>query len=338
MRCFSFIALFLFAAAEAAAQTSVGLDRIETIKLDEEGRARIRVNAPRTGMLRPDIFSAPDETGAIHFTVESKKQPDEATENSPIPASGLVVEKGRHILAVQSEGAQKAEIQLRLLLEPALDLYEPNDNLDDAKPLETPFLGFVRLSDSDEDWFRVNAPRGEVIGVHLRSSGGYEGPVVSFHERNGDVLYESPRTNWGHRGMRYYKSEGQPIYVKVTDSYNWSEDDSRAFRLLEIETFIPDPNSANAFVKIDMGGEERASRQIDFVGEAAGTRVASAEEAIEIAKELDLAVRDKTSSGFQLALWLGVAFVAVASAAVYFRLRKKRVNTRTPSDSTDVRP
>ncbi len=324
MRGFFCALMFLTAPLGALAQTSIDLDRIETIKLDEQGLALIRVNPPRTGILRADVFSAHEEAGSIYVEFEAEAESDGDTRLAAIPVGSKVVEKGRQILRVRSDGAVAGDIQLRLLLDPALDFYEPNNSLAKAVPVDAPFLGLVRVSAGDEDWFRVSAPRGHLIGVHLRTRSAYVGPVISFHDRNGEVLYATNNDEWGHRGMRYYRSEGQPIYVKVVDTYDWRLDDARAFRQLAIETFEPNRESANVFVKIDMGAVEGASNQIDFVGEAAGTRVASADEATEIAEELTRAVSASGRSGSGMLGWIGLAFVLFFGAAVFYTVSKRR--------------
>lgn len=328
----------------AVAQPTLDLDEIETVKLDEDGKAEIRVRTDRPGVLRADLFSAPDSVGAIAVTFEPEQAVEGEEAPLPVPVGAMTVEKGRHTLLVSAANAGAANIQLRLMLEPPLDLYEPNDTRDAAVKLDTPFLGLVRVSAGDEDWFRVDAPRGHLIGVHLRTRSGYTGPAIAFVDGKGEVLQETARDNWGHRGMRYFKSEGRPVYIQITDTYNWGAEDWRAYRQLAIETYEPDRSSPNVFVKLDMQEGDSSGEQIDYVGEAAGSRVSSAVEATEIAAELERAVTDERGSNWGIYILVGLAgLLAGGGFAVYRRMKTKsepvtETAKETPPETEQEKP
>jgi len=319
-----FICLSAFVAAHA--QPMLELDRIETVRLDDEGQATIRVNVPRTGVIRADVFSAPDGAGEVSVTFEQEEVAEGETQPDPVPVNLRAVDKGRHRLVVKSTGASEAEIQLRLMLEPALDLYEPNDTMDTAYVVEPPLLGLMQVTGQDQDWFRVDVPRGHYIGIQITGNS-YSGqrPRIAFVNRRGEELVENGEQTV-HRAMYYFRSEGAPVYIRITDLYGWAPGDPRAFATLKIESYAPNRESANLFVKVDMGSDELTSTQTDYLAEAAGTRVSDVEEAAEFTEELSLAVRRPGDTGPGFWIWaLGVIIIGlgVGGGYAYWKRRKE---------------
>jgi len=315
----------------AMAKTEVDLDIIETIKLNAKTPTSVQINVPKTGLLRADIFSTSGITGTVHIAFQIDKI--ESSDNEFInPAkTSKVVNKGRYTADIWAEGNQVGEVQVRFTLDPALDIYEPNDSLSQAKSITTPYLGLVRVSAGDEDWFRVDVPSGNIIGAHLRTQSQYAGPEISFHKVSGELLYGSSKDEWGHRGMRYYRSEGKPVLIKIIDNYDWNPHDVRAFRQLAIEAYPPASNGTNLFVKIDMNAAVNSSTQIDFISAASGSRTASAAEADEISTALQEAFRPN-----KISLRLSIIISAIGLIALlglgWLYWRKQKVQTETLPD------
>ncbi len=315
----SFLVL-LFLPIVAIGQTSLKLDQIETVTLGEDGTTLLRIKTPRAGVLRMDVFSLPANGAELALEMPITVAGETATR------VGLaVIEKGTHDFILRSSVPEAFEVQIRFLLEPALDLFEPNDALEQAARISAPFLGLVRVSDGDPDWFVIDAPRDHVIGVHLRTRSAYTGPLIGFYNSSGELLYESPYDNWGHRGMRYFISDGSKTYIKISDSYGWYDYDTRAFRVLEIDVYRPDSENNNIFVKIDVAGNENVSTQLDYVSAAAGTRVSSAEDSTLIAQELERAVNSKDAPRVNFFLWMFgslVVTLGLGGAVSYIKRRK----------------
>lgn len=324
----------------AAAQTQIELDVIERINLSEGGPALIEVKTDRPGVLRADIFSTKGLTGAINIT-HAKPDPDAGDTTPTLKVGQTALPKGTHRIQVSSANNQAGSVQIRFLLDPALDIYEPNNSLSTAHPITPPFQGLVRVSAGDEDWYKIDVPKGHVIGVNLRTRSDYTGPVISFHKADGTVLYESQKNQWGHRGMRYYRSEGDPVFIKVIDTYNWRANDVRAFRLLDIDAYAPNPDSANLFVKIDMNASGESATQIDYVSEAVGSKVASATDASDISTALNSAIEDNTDTTNWPRLLIILALLALACLGgwmVYKRTSSKpdNVTDAPPEDSPNA--
>ena len=307
------------------AKTSVDLDKIETIKLNAQAPTTVEIYAPQTGLLRADLFSTSGITGPVHIEFQAAKTNDSDSGLSDVPVRSKVVNKGRYTVDIWAENGQTGHVQVRFTLDPALDIYEPNDTLDAAKSIITPFLGLVRVSAGDEDWFRVDVPKGNIIGVRLRTRSQYKGPEISFHSVSGELLYGSSKDEWGHRGMRYYRSEGKPVFVRVIDSYEWNTEDVRAFRQLAIETYPPSNNGTNLFVKIDMGSAVNSAAQIDFISAASGSRTASAAEVDEISDALKEAFRpNKLSLRTGMVVGIIALLASLGLGWLYWRRQKPK--------------
>jgi len=312
--------------APATAKTSVDLDKIETIKLNAQTPTSVQVYAPQTGLLRADLFSTSGITGPIHIEFQADKIDDPENGLNDAPIISKVVNKGQHTANIWAENGQTGQVQVRFTLDPALDIYEPNDTLVTAKPIITPYLGLVRISAGDEDWFRVDAPRGNIIGAHLRTRSQYSGPEISFHNVDGELLYGSSKDEWGHRGMRYYRSEGMPVLIKIVDHYAWGAEDVRAFRLLAIEAYPPASDATNLFVKIDMNAAANSAAQIDFISAASGSRTASAAEADEVSKALKEAFNsDKFSISIRMIIGI-IGLIVLLGMGWLFWWRQKTQN------------
>lgn len=328
--------LFLSAFFTVQAQPMLELDRIETVRLDDEGKATIRVNVPRTGVIRADVFSALDSVGEVSVAFEQEAAPEGEAQPAPTPVNLRAVDKGRHRLIVTSTGASKGDVQLRLMLEPALDLYEPNDTMDTAYVVEPPLLGLMQITGQDEDWFRVDVPRGHYIGVQITGNS-YSGqrPRIAFVNRRGEELVENGEQNV-HRAMYYFRSEGGPVYIRITDLYGWAPGDPRAFATMKIESYAPNRESANLFVKVDMGSDELTSTQTDYLAEASGTRVSDVEEAAEFSEELSRAVRRPTDNGPGFWVWaLGVIILGLGVGGGYAFWKRRQQGAGLPEDTAE---
>ncbi len=312
--------------AHAQDAMPVELDEIVSISLNHDGQATISVNVPRTGVLAPNLFSDTSAYGEIAFEYAARPPETENENDRNTPFHLRIVEAGEHEIHLRSTYAplDPTDVQIRLTLEPALDNYEPNDTLASATEITLPFTGLINLDDGGEDWFKISASEGSIVGAHLMPRNPHQGYFVSFYDAQGTELFRSDDESWGYQGMRYFASDGGELFVQVVDTYGYSDREDPVYSLLEIDAYLPDRFNPNAFVKIAMGADTGASLQIDFVGEASGTRVTDAKEAVDITQELIRTVQERTRD---LAYWytlFSAILAAIAFALIGYMFVKKR--------------
>lgn len=140
-----FLVLLLCFPGAAFAQNrplNVDVDRIEDVRLNEEGRRILRFRTNRVGRLRADIFANPDSTGAISVTFRERGNDDTDSDTPPSDVWGA----GRYEAVVQAVNPGSAIIQMRVTLDVPLDEYEPNNSLETAARVDLPFRGMVQLN------------------------------------------------------------------------------------------------------------------------------------------------------------------------------------------------
>lgn len=326
-----FFLLFLIASTIASAlhaqddtptiDLAINLEDIVTVNLDENGFASVVMSVPRTGTLRPSFFG--DSVAQnIEINVASLDPVVDTEPNPKILMHNRVLDPGDYRMSVT--GFPNSQLQLRLSLEPALDIYEPNDTLETAAEVSVPFFGLIDIIGSSDDWFKVEVPKNKIVGAQLHAGEAYGKYFIGFYDENGTQLYLSDDTDWGTDGMRYFKSDGGPLYIKVYENTGVTFFDPQTFILFEIQSFSPNMDNPNTFVKIAMGGNDRASSQIDFVSEAAGTNVANAEESIDITEELTRAVSRQNDTEQGWVLWGVFGAIIIAAIGVFLVLFRKR--------------
>ncbi|WP_417497083.1 hypothetical protein [Maricaulis sp.] len=317
----SALALALALTPDAAAQRpqTVEPGRFETIRLDGEGRAVLRFDARAAGLPVFDLMAAPDGLDAVTLSAPAR---DEKAASTAL----VVLPSGRHELVLQGQAradGQPMEIQGRLRLDPPFDAFEPNDHRDQALPIDLPFYQVIRLAEGDEDWFRVEAERGGVIGIHLHhGSGGYDGPQMTVMEADGTVIFQTDINAYSWRSMRYVRSGGRPILIRLTDSRAWRDNQAGAFKALEIVRYAPDAPVNGTLVTLGVESEDPSFYQLALVGEAVGTEVRGADEAAAVASELTRAVEARNAPVWPN--WLGGLLLALALAGGgYWYLRRR---------------
>lgn len=336
MRVLLILALLL---ATGAAQVqsraqSIEPDRIEDVRLDDEGRATLRFRTEHIGRLRADIFSTPDTAGQI--TV-SFRDPNAAPTSGKTAVRSPIWDAGRYEADVQAANPGSAIVQLRVSVDIPLDEFEPNDTRETAARVEIPFEGVIRISNGDPDWFRVDPPTGGVLGIHLHryNPQQLDGPRFRVFEGDGTLLLESAEAFWGYRGMRYVRATGRPLYIEASAPNNFGENDVDAFMGLEIVLYRPEgaPASARSLVTLSLEGEDPSMFQLDLVGEAIGVDTVAANEAGGVARELDTAIRGrKVNWGIAIA---GLLALLVLGGGGYFVWRRTRANVKAPRTETE---
>lgn len=283
------LALMLAWAPPALAQRpqTVEPGAFETIQFNGEGRAVIRFTASAPGLPAFDLMAAPDGVSSVSLGTPVDDETGMAGVLVVLPA-------GRHDLVLQAtprEDGQAMEIQGRLRLDPPYDGFEPNDSRDQARRIELPFYQVIRLAQGDEDWFRVDEPRGGVIGIHLHHAfDGYDGPQITVLDADGGVMLETADNAFAWRSMRYVRSDGRPVWVRLTDSRAWGENQAGAFKALEIVHYMPDAPVNGTLVTLGLESDDPSFYQLGLVGEALGVRVRGAGQAEAVASELARAV------------------------------------------------
>lgn len=307
---------------------TVEADRIETIRLDENGEARLRLSFERASQPGFDLFSGPAGVGELSLVLDT----GDADDKSAASAS-RVLAPGRHdftLTAPDPETAGNAEIQGRIRLDPPLDAFEPNDRLEDAVPIEIPFHQIIRLSGGDWDWFEVEAPGSGVIGIHLHGwRGGYSGPQIQVLDARGEQVLLTGTASWAWQGMRYVRARGGRLHIGVTDSNTWSDSDDGGFKALEIVHYLPMERVNGSLITLGLDGEDPSFFQLDLVGEAVGQDVHTADEAEAVAAELTRAVEAGLRRGLSAWMWILILLVLAGGGAGswwYFR-RKRMVET-----------
>tara|TARA_R110000868_G_scaffold64724_1_gene194320 strand:- start:15365 stop:16348 length:984 start_codon:yes stop_codon:yes gene_type:complete len=315
-------ALMLAVTPSVAAQRpqTVEPGAFETIRLDGEGRAVLRFDAEAPGLPAFDLMAAPDGLDAVTLSAPMSEEKGAST-------ALVVLPSGRHELVLQGQArddGQAMEIQGRLRLDPPYDGFEPNDNRDQARPIDLPFYQVIRLAEGDEDWFRIEAERGGVIGVHLHHAFDvYEGPQITFYEADGTQILQTATTVYGWRGMRYVRSEGRPILIRLTDSRAWRDNQPAAFKALEIVHYTPGAPANGTLVTLGLASADPSFYQLDLVGEAVGIEVRGAAEAEAVASELIRAVEARKAPVWPY--WLAGVLLAIALAGGgYWYLRRSK--------------
>jgi hypothetical protein len=345
MRTLALICILLLAGApslHAQSRQTLAVDRIETVRFDEDGQARIRFDTNHPGVPGFDVFSAPADFGNVQIILpENSDAGDGADKTATAGLSitrGLIVTEGRHEVVLQAtplESGRTVEIQGRLRLDPLLDGFEPNDTYQQAQRINLPFHQIVQLSAGDLDWFRIDAPRGGIVGIHLHHTGdGYTGPGIEVLDHDGEQIFLTQDNSWSWRGMRYVRSEGRALYVGLRDQYAWSDDQTGgSYKSLEIVQYQAGLLPSGALVTLGLESEDPAFYQLGLVGEALGMPVHSADEAGAIAEELDRAVigTAPTSTPIYLLILLGV-LVLVASGGAYWWFQHRKTDDLGSAD------
>jgi hypothetical protein len=291
---------------------------IETIRLDAEGRAVLRVTATDAGVPAFDLLAGPEGLDSVSvLTGEGEKV---------VPmAVPQVLAPGRHDLTIQGAArpdGRTMEIQGRLRLDPPLDAFEPNDAREQARRIELPFYQIIRTAQGDPDWFRIETQNGGVIGIHLHHFGdAYTGPQLTVLEADGTVIFQTGDNAYAWQSMRYVRSTGRPIYLGITDSQAWDEGNARAFKALEIVRYIPNAPVNGSLITLGLESEDPSFYQLDLVGEALGAAVRPAGEAEIVASELARAAGLAPRALWPRLLAAGLLLAALAAAGFwYFRL------------------
>ncbi|MEO1028018.1 MAG: hypothetical protein AAFX02_03060 [Pseudomonadota bacterium] len=327
----SAVLAFLLSTA-AMAQKSVPLDRVVDVELDEKGEAKLSVRLPKAGVIKALVFSGVEPVFTLDESAVDATETDTAI--APLPVSAVALERGTHPITASLPDAPNGTFQVRFVHEPALDRFEPNNTPDDAIEVSTPFAGIVRFGSNDPDWFEIDAPAGHLIGVQLLTNSSYVGPVIGFYDLDGEVIYQSPRTQWGHRGMRYIVSPGGKTRIQLSDTARLET--NAGYLPLVIKVFPPMAESNSVLVKLDMGANEDTAFQLDALGRSVGARLAAADDAETIAAELNRAVTEKRRSGSPW-LWIILASVAVLAFGG-FTWRRRSARPAPAGDAGDTTP
>jgi hypothetical protein len=321
------LTLVLPVSAEAQRRQSLDPERIETLRFDETGLAHVRVDIDHPGRPAFDLFAAPPGTGPVEIVLAGEGEA--AAKTQP-----RVLGPGRHDLDLRIEApgdGVTVEVQGRLRFDPPFDAFEPNDGWETARDIDLPFHRLVRVSRGDADWFRIDAPAGGVIGIHLHHFGGnYQGPRIEVLDHRGERIYQTADNNFAWRSMRYVRAEGRPIHIGLSDTVDWAENRAEAFKALEIVHYRPDIDVTGSLVTLGLESEDPSFFQLDLVGEALGRPVRSADEAESVAAELGRAVEGEAGrSGVWLLAALGLA--AVLAGGLY-RFRRRKPAPPEPGD------
>jgi hypothetical protein len=315
----SFALIALLTAPGLASQRAQNLtaDEIETLRLDEDGRALIRVQVDHASLPAFDLFSGPAELSDLTMALADSEPGDKR-------AGPLILLPGRHeIILTAPEGYESGatEIQGRLRLDPPLDAFEPNDTVAQATPIDLPFHQIVRLSGEDRDWFRVEPGRGGIIGIHLHYwGGGYLGPQIQVVNAAGDQLLATEINIYSWRGMRYVRAEGEPLFIGVNDSYDWAPNQADGFKMLEIVHYRPTGAANGTLITLGLGETDTSFFQLDLVGAATGTPVRTADEAAAVATELARAVSGRSFGVWPS--WVTFLIILVVGAGGYYGYRR----------------
>lgn len=323
MRNLLFVTILLlpFQAIAQDRTQNVDVGQIEDVRLGDDGRAVLRFRTEHTGRLRGDIFAAPTEAGVINVTFRERSASDDENKTETLPT---VWEPGRYEAVVQAVNPGAALVQLRVSVDIPLDEFEPNDTRETAMRVDLPFAGVLRLSAGDSDWFRVNPDSGGIVGVHLHTSYSYSGPRIGIFDADGNQLLLTEATQWGHRGMRYVRATGRPLFIQLTDTNTYGEGDANAFKTVEIVQYSPEgaPASARSLVTLSLESDDPSIFQLDLIGDAIGVETVAADEAESVAQELETAIRGRRGGWGWFGLILLLLLVAGGGGYFFWRHRK----------------
>ncbi|MEE2525718.1 hypothetical protein V0U79_05015 [Hyphobacterium sp. HN65] len=318
----SVLAAMLLLSASTAAQQRLVAGEVTTLRLDDAGEALVRIDLDHAAAVELPVFAGPETVQAVFITPNG--------DTGIAPAQTLVLPAGRHQLAVSGGPAGEGEtvIQVRPHFLPPNDAFEPNDTPETAREVELPFHQVVRLSHGDWDWFQVDPGRRGILGVHLLANrGGHYGPQIRVVDADGVELYLSPTDQGGWNGMRYVRVDSGPVFVGVTDSSPWADQQPDGFKALEIVRIEPMTSSSGRLITLSLETDDPSFFQLGLVGDALGMDVRAADEADRVATELAQVVRGEgfRSDGRNWIIWL-IPALALASAIAggVIILRKRR--------------
>lgn len=317
------LAAALLVSVSAAAQQWLESGEVATLRLDDTGEARVRVDLDHASEVQLSVFAGPVAVATVF--IAPARNADMA------PVQRLVLPSGRHELLVSGGpvGEGESVIQIRPQFLPPNDAFEPNDTPDTAWQANLPFHHVVRLAHGDWDWFRVDPGGRGILGVQLLGNRGtYDGPRVRVVDANGVELYVSSPGPGGWSGMRYVRVDSGPVFVGVTDSSPWAEQQPDGFKTLEILRIEPVAEISGRLITLSVETDDPSFFQLDLVGEALGMDVRAADEADRVAAELGQVVRGEGfgPGGQSRIIWLilGLALASAAAAALFI-LRRRRV-------------
>ncbi len=318
------LVMILALADPAAAQQRLKPGEVTILRLDDAGEARVRVDLDFASEVVLPVFSGPEAVAAVFITP--------AGTSDMAPAQRLVLPAGRHELDVSGGPVGEGEtvIQVRPQFLPPNDAFEPNDTPETARRVDLPFHRVVRLAHGDWDWFEVDPGGRAILGVQLLGlRGGYDGPQIRVVDAAGTDLYTSPAGTGGWNGMRYVRVERGPVFVGVTDSSPWAEQQPDGFKTLEILRVEPVTGISGRLITLSVETDDPAFYQLGLVGEGLGMDVRAANEADRVAAELSQVVRGEgfssRSPGWIIWMILGLALASAAAGTFVILRRRKRL-------------
>ncbi|MBI1235347.1 MAG: hypothetical protein GC188_01525 [Alphaproteobacteria bacterium] len=317
------LAAALLLSVSAAAQQRLEAGEVAILRLNDAGETRVRIDLDHPSEVQLPVFAGPEAVTTVFITP--------GAEADRAPSQRLVLPSGRHDLVVSGGpvGESETVIQVRPQFLPPNDAFEPNDTPDTAWQADLPFHRVVRLSHGDWDWFRVDPGGSGILGVQLLGNRGtYDGPRIRVVDAAGRELYISPPGTGGWNGMRYVRVDRGPVFVGVTDSSPWAEQQPDGFKTLEIRRIEPVTEISGRLITLSVETDNPSFYQLDLVGEALGMDVRAADEADRVAAELGQVVRGEGfgSSGQGRIIWLilGLALASAAAGAIIILRRRTR--------------
>ncbi len=310
--------LLLTGAALGQPVRSVEPDRIETIRLDENGQAILRFETPRPGIASFDVFAAAPELGALTLTQSSEEAIDSklAEAGATVAMDPVSLPAGRHRLLLQAQGESGGrghQIQGRLRIDPPGDPFEPNDTPETATRIELPVREILDLTSGDTDWFRVDPPGPGYLGVQLFASSSYAGPQIEVRREDGEILLQTVLDNASWLGMRYLETDGRPLLVGVRETYAGSMGPSFPIKRLDIVHYRADIALQGGFITLPGGPDTAVTDQLALIADALGAEAVSADQATIVTAELNRATQGRTEG--RASLWMGLLLAALVFAA-----------------------
>jgi hypothetical protein len=327
------VALFTIPATAAFAQQRVEVNAIIELEFEPGEPRRVRFELDAAAALHFDVFAGTDSIGAVLLQAETGN----AAEADKRPAAPfLVLGPGRHTVDLVANGpdAEAAgRIQGRLTAQAPNDAFEPNDTVETAARISLPFHRVVRLSDGDWDWFRIDPPRAGVLGVQMRAwRSAYQGPVIRILDADGEELYASPEGDGAWNGMRYVRVGRDPVFVGVSDTRAWRDNQTDGYKALEIVMIQPLDRMRGQLVSLGLDAGDPGWLQLQEIGAGLGTELRAANEAEAVATELSRAVAGSSQGGGLWLYGLAVLVLLIAAAGGVWLWRRRGQAQTQPKD------
>jgi hypothetical protein len=320
-------AALLIAGAAQAAPPAFPLGEIRPLSLDAAGQTVVTVKPKGLAVLEADIFAAPDAAGDIVLEVLGK-------DGQPLPP-GSPAGPGPVQVRIKAASPGATRIQLRVRADPSVDGFEPNDARGKARKAALPFAGWIEIGPGDQDWFRVEAPAGGVVGVSLSPT---PAGRLRFLDARGAVIQETAANGSIGGGITYVATRGGRLYVVVEGP----ESGGRQVSRLTISRYAAPRGADGALVTVGVGEDSETREQLNLAARAAGAKAIDAQDADAIGGALTEALATTPAAAkrppWLMALIAALALAAAGGGFLLWRRTRGTAPARDPAPKAEPDP